>query len=162
MRHEQLEQALASYAQAKNRHDVEAIVALRTDDCVDHSVATGMRIEGREAIGRFFRAFFASVPDYYGDFDGTAYGEDTAVVWGRWGGTLTGDIMGLEVEPGRRIEIPCAFVCTFRDGLLVEDLQYFDAATLAEQLGVPLRAISERTTGLEPATSSLGSSRSTG
>jgi hypothetical protein len=115
MTRQELQETLHRYADAKNRHDVDAIVALRSEDCVDHA-----------------------------------------------GGTLTGELMGVAVEAGRRIEIPCAFVCTFRDGLLVEDLQYFDAATLAEQLGLPLEAISERTTGLEPATSSLGSSRSTG
>jgi steroid delta-isomerase-like uncharacterized protein len=137
----ELKRALESYARAKNEHDVDRIVELRTDDCIDHQLATGLRIEGKAAIRDFFTAFFASVPDYCGDFDGEAYGEDTVVVWGRWGGTLTDNILGVEVEAGRRLEIPCAFVCTFRDGLLAEDRQYFDAATLAEQLGLPLEQV---------------------
>jgi len=137
----ELERALDKYAAAKNAHDVEAIVALRSDDCVDYQAATGLRIEGKDAIRRFFAGFYASVPDYYGDFDGVAYGHDAAVVWGRWGGTTTDDLFGVETEPGRRLEVPCSFVCTFRDGLLVEDRQYFDAATLAEQLGLPLEQV---------------------
>lgn len=141
MTREELEQPLRTYANAKNQHDVDAIVALRSDDCVDDQIPTGVRIEGKEAIREFFTAFFASVPDYYGDFDGAAYGDDAVVVWGRWGGTLTDNILGVEVESGRTLEIPCAFVCSFRDGLLVEDRQYFDAATLAEQLGLPLERV---------------------
>lgn len=39
------------------------------------------------------------------------------------------------------------FVCTFRDGLLVREVGYFDAATFGEQAGVPL-------SGLQPATGS--------
>src|SRR3712207_5048599 len=125
--------ALDAYAEAKNAHDVERIVALRADDCVDHAPATGLRLEGKEAIRGFFTAFFASVPDYYGEFGGTAFGEDTAVVWGHFGGTVTGEMLGRPIDGPRRLRVPCAFVCTFRDGLLVEDLQYFDALTLATQ-----------------------------
>jgi steroid delta-isomerase-like uncharacterized protein len=144
MTRKELRLALQRYADAKNRHDIEAIVALRSDDCVDESMALGTRIEGKTALREFFTGFFASIPDYYGEFEGTAYGDDTVTVWGRWGGTLTDDLMGIQVESGRELKIPVAFVCTFRDGLLVRDAGYFDAVTLADQAGLPMAAIRPR------------------
>jgi hypothetical protein len=73
--------------------------------------------------------------------DGAAFGDDTAAVWGRWSGTTAGDFMGLGAEPGRRLDAPVTFVCTFRDGLLASDVGYFDVATLCDQAGIPLGAV---------------------
>jgi predicted ester cyclase len=92
-------------------------------------------VRSREELRRFYEALFSGLPDYYGEFDGTAIGDDTAVVWGHWGGTLSGNFMDAAVDPGRKIEIPVTFVCTFRDGLITSDRAYFDTATLAKQLG---------------------------
>ena len=129
------------YAEAKNRHDVDAILAVCAEDCFYESVGQGLRVEGKEALQGFFSALFAALPDYYGDFDGIAYGEDTTVVWGRFGGTTRADFMGLELTPGRKVEVPVTFVCTFRDGQLTSDTGYFDVATMAEQAGLPLEAL---------------------
>jgi steroid delta-isomerase-like uncharacterized protein len=137
----EIARTLERFAAVKDLHDVDAVVELRTDDCVDYTAATGLRLEGREAIRSYFTAFFASVPDYRGDFDGVAYGDQSAAVWGRFCGTVTDNLMGIPVEPGRKLEVPCVFVLTFRGGKVVSDHQYWDAATLAEQLGVPLEQI---------------------
>jgi predicted ester cyclase len=141
MTSEEIRAVLHAYADAKARHDVEAIVALRHEDCFDEAVPLGTRIEGRDAVGEYFRAFFAAVPDYRADFDGEAIGEDSAVVWGRWRGTIRGSFMGIDVDGSCPLEVPVAFVCTFRDGLVVGDSYYFDAATLAEQAGVQLERL---------------------
>jgi ketosteroid isomerase-like protein len=124
----EIARTLHRYADAKQRHDLDAIVALRTEDCFDHNVPLDQRIEGREGIRAYFERFFAAMRDYAAHFDGEAIGDDAAVVWGRWTGTLA----------GRKLEIPCAFVCTFRDDLLVSDSYYYDAATLARQAGIEL------------------------
>src|SRR5438270_11916321 len=126
MTREEIEQVLHAYADAKDRHDLDAIVGLRHEECFDEAVPLGTRVEGREALYAFFIAFFQTVPDYHASFDGEAYGDDTAVVWGRWAGTTTGPFLGIEAEPGCELDIPCVFVCTFRDGLLVGDANYFD------------------------------------
>ena len=120
--------ALHAYIDAKRRHDVDRIVELRTEDCFDESLPLGTRVEGREAVRAFFTAFFAAVPDYWAKFDGEAFGDDTAVVWGRFGGTFN----------GRPVSVPVTFVCTFRDGKVVGDRYYFDGQTLAAQAGLSL------------------------
>ena len=139
--------AIERYAAAKNSHDVDAALALCSEDSVYESPALGLRVEGRERLRPFYEAFFAALPDYSGEFEGMATGEDTAVVWGCFGGTTSGDFMGAAVEPGRRIDVPVTFVCTFRDGLLTRDVGYFDAATLAEQLGLELAQLRPRASG---------------
>jgi steroid delta-isomerase-like uncharacterized protein len=113
--------ALARHADAKTRDDVDAILQTCADDFFYESVALGQRVEGREELRRFYEALFSSLPGYYGEFDGTSIGDDTAVVWGRWGGTLSGNFIGAAVEPGRKLDIPVTFVCTFRDGLITSD-----------------------------------------
>lgn len=123
---------LERYAEAKNARDVDAILDVCTDDCFYESVPLGARVQGREALRAFYTDLFEQLPDYRGDFDGVAYGEDTAVTWGRFGGTS---------PDGRRVEVPVTFVCTLRDGRIAADVGYFDAATLAEQAGLPLSAL---------------------
>ncbi len=136
-----IEQTLSEYAQAKNNRDVEAALSVCTDDCTYESVGLPGRCEGKDDLRGFYSAFFAALPDYRGDFAGELLGDDVAVVWGTFGGTTAGDFMGLQVEPGRRIEVPVTFVCTFRDGLLASDTGYFDVATLCSQAGIPVGAL---------------------
>jgi len=119
-------------------------VALRSEDCVDLMVATGLRLEGRAAVGAYFAAFFASVPDYRGEFDGVAYGDDSAVVWGHFLGTVHEQLLGVPVNGPHRLRVPCVFVLTFRDHKVVEDHQYWDASTVADQLGIPVETIRPR------------------
>lgn len=131
---------LGAYAEAKNRHDVERILELCHEQCYYETAGLGLRMEGKEALRAFYTALFSTLPDYYGEFDGTAYTDDTAVVWGRFGGTTAGSFLGLDAEPGLKIEVPVTFVCTFRDGLLASDTGYFNVAALAEQAGVGAQA----------------------
>ena len=132
-----IEQVLDTYAAAKNAHDIDAALAVCTDDCVYRSVGLPGEVRGKEALSAFYAALFQALPDYRGDFDGRAFeGESTAVVWGRFGGTLQGEFNGLPAS-GQRIDVPVTFVVTFRDGLIASDVGYFDVRTFAEQAGAP-------------------------
>jgi steroid delta-isomerase-like uncharacterized protein len=139
MTSDQLKQVLDRYADAKSRHAPEEIVDLLTEDSVYEDKAFGTTVEGKEALREWYTRLFKDLPDYFGEFDGAAYGDNTAVVWGRWGGTLREELMGVKVEAGRRLEVPVTFVCIFReDGLLERDTGYFDSATLRQQAGIAL------------------------
>jgi predicted ester cyclase len=141
MTQEEIARSLEAYRLAKDSHDVQAVIDLRTEDCVDHTVATDVRLEGKAAIARYFTAFFDAVPDYRGKFEGAAYGTDCAVVWGHFVGTVSQQLFGVRVDGSRRLHVPCVFVLTFRDGQVVEDRMYWDAATVAEQLGLAVETI---------------------
>ncbi|MEB3033296.1 nuclear transport factor 2 family protein [[Mycobacterium] nativiensis] len=130
-----LRAALRNYAEAKNRHDVEAILAAYAPDGRYQDSGVRQPITGRTQLRTFYTAFFESVPDYRGAFDGTAFGQDTAVVWGRMTGTTKTDLLGLPVRPGSRFDVPVTFVCTFRGGQLISDVGYFDTRILHRQVG---------------------------
>ncbi|HYZ66965.1 MAG TPA: nuclear transport factor 2 family protein, partial [Mycobacterium sp.] len=131
-----LREALHHYADAKNRHDVDALVAAYAAD--GRYEGSGIRepVTGHAQLRKFYAALFHSLPDYHGHFDGTAIGDNTAVAWGRMGGTVGEDLFGLPATPGNRIDVPVTFVCTFRDGLLTSDCGYLDTRILQEQAGV--------------------------
>lgn len=130
-----LRDSLRTYAEAKNRHDVEAIVAAYTPDGRYSDSAVHQPISGYKQLKTFYEAVFRSIPDYQGHFDGAAFGENTAVVWGRMTGTVGNDLLGLPTTAGNRIDVPVTFVCTFRDGQLVSDSGYFDTRLLHRQAG---------------------------
>lgn len=133
-------QVLEAYAEAKNRHDVAAAVALCHPDGYYESVGLPGRVQGHEALTAFYTHFFGLLPDYRGEFDGRAIDGDTAVVWGRFTGTVSTPLFdGAPV--GRRVEVPVTFVCTVRDGLIYSDTGYFDAATLYRQAGLKIPSL---------------------
>ena len=136
----EIEQVLEAYADAKNRHDVQAAVALCHPEGYYESVGLAGRAQGREALTAFYTHFFTLLPDYRGEFDGRAFDGDTAVVWGRFTGTVSTPLFdGAPV--GARVEVPVSFVCTFRDGLIYSDTGYFDAATLYRQAGLAIPSL---------------------
>ncbi|WP_139813758.1 nuclear transport factor 2 family protein [Mycobacterium simiae] len=60
---------------------------------------------------------------------------DTAAVWGHFGGTLATDsFLGMPAVRGSSVEVPVAFVCTVRDGVVTSDRGYFDRQTFVDQL----------------------------
>jgi steroid delta-isomerase-like uncharacterized protein len=145
-----LRDSVRNYAQAKNRHDIDALVAAYAPEGRYEGSGISEPITGHAQLRSFYGALFNSIPDYHGHFDGTALGSDTAVVWGRMTGTLGDNFLGLPSKPGSRIDVPVTFVCTFRDGLLLRDCGYFDTLTLRQQAGV-IEAVANSDAG-SPAT----------
>ncbi len=59
-------EVINEFNEAFNRHDVQAVMALMTEDCVfdnTYPAPDGERFEGQEAVGRFWEEFFRSSPD---------------------------------------------------------------------------------------------------
>jgi steroid delta-isomerase-like uncharacterized protein len=132
-----LKQLLTSFVQAKNRQDVSGIVALCHPDGSYESIGFPGRVQGREALARFYAQLFELLPDYHGEFDGYAISQDAVVAWGRFCGTIAGAAFGPDAL-GRRIDVPVTFVCEVRAGLIYRDTGYFDAATVYRQAGLPV------------------------
>ncbi len=130
-----LERVLREYAEAKNRHDVDALLAACHPDCYYESAGIPGRIQGTKALRGFYSTLFEALPDYRGEFEGQAFAGETVAVWGHFSGTVTGDFMGRPAGGGR-IEVPVVFLCTFKDGLIASDTGYFDVAKMLAQAGV--------------------------
>ena len=127
------------YNEAWNAHDVDAIVALHTDDSVFENHTTGDVNVGKEAIARAISGIFTVFPDLSFETRRQYLRDDLVVQeWtarGTHGGKMTR--AGLEVEPtGRSVEYRGMDVIPLRDGLVARKDVYSDSITLLRQLGL--------------------------
>jgi steroid delta-isomerase-like uncharacterized protein len=79
--------ASARYLDAWNRHDVDAIVAMHTDDSVFENHTSGGSAVGREAIRRMVEGVFATFPDLHFEGRRVYVREDLVVL--EWTATAT-------------------------------------------------------------------------
>lgn len=98
---------------AFNRHDVDAIMALMTDDCIFENTSPapdGERYDGQAAVRGMWEQFFASNPNARFETEDIFTGGDRAVVRWRydWG---SGHVRGVDVF-------------RVRDGKVAEKLSY--------------------------------------
>ncbi len=108
--------AVDRFNDAFNRHDVDAVMAAMTTDCVfeDTSPPEGNRHEGAAAVREAWAAFFAASPTAHFDDEDVVVAGDRCVV--RWRYTWTDDDGGGSV---RGVDI-----LRVRDGLVAEKFSY--------------------------------------
>ncbi len=103
---------------AFNRHDVDAIMALMTDDCIFENTSPppdGQRYEGQDAVRDFWEGMFASTPDAHFDTEEMFAAGDRCTVRWRYTYTASNGIQG---------HIRGVDVFRIRDGKVVEKLAY--------------------------------------
>lgn len=105
---------LDRFADAWNRHDLDALMAMMTDDCVFEASAgahvNGQRSEGRDAVRAAFAAVFETFPDAQWRNPRHFVAGSRAV--SEW--TFTGTH-----RDGRRVEVNGCDLFTLRDGRIV-------------------------------------------
>ena len=102
---------LQAFADAWNRHDIDALMSFMTNDCVFEAAAgpdvCGTRYQGRAAVRAGFAEVFATFPDArWADARHFICGDRGVSEW-----TFT----GTRVD-GSRVEVNGCDVFTFRDG----------------------------------------------
>lgn len=106
------------FNEAFNRHDVPAVMALMTDDCIfdnTYPAPDGERFEGQAAVRRFWEEFFRSSPDaLFSAEEMFAFGDRCVVRW-RYEWTAS---------DGSREHIRGVDVLRVRDGKVAEKLAY--------------------------------------
>ena len=105
------------FNEAFNRHDVDAVMALMTDDCVFENTRPrpdGERYEGQAAIRAFWEQFFARSPEAHFHAEEVFAAEDRCVV--RWDYTW--------VRDGERGHVRGVDLFKVRDGRVAEKLSY--------------------------------------
>jgi ketosteroid isomerase-like protein len=76
---------LDSFNEAFNRHNVEAMMAMMTEDCLFENTfpaPDGTRFEGQSAVGQFWWKFFQSSPQAVIEIEEILIAEDRATQ--RW------------------------------------------------------------------------------
>ena len=104
-------ETLQAFADAWNRHDVDALMSFMTEDCVFEASAGaevfGTRCAGREAVRAGFAEVWATFPDaHWGDARHFVSGDRGVSQW-----TFTGTR-----ADGTRVEVHGCDLFTFRDG----------------------------------------------
>ena len=107
-------EVLQAFADAWNRHDVDALMAFMTDDCVFESSAgpdvCGTRYVGREAVRAGYEDVWKTFADaHWGQARHLVQGERGLSEW-----TFTGTR-----ADGSRVEVHGCDLFTFRDGRIV-------------------------------------------
>jgi ketosteroid isomerase-like protein len=111
------QEAVERFNDAFNRHDVDAVMAAMTDDCVfeNTSPPDGHRYEGRDQVRGAWEEFFAASPDAHFDGEDVIVADDRCVV--QWRYSWTDD-------DGSRSSLRGVDVLRVRDGLVAEKFAY--------------------------------------
>ena len=117
------------------RLDAEALAADHAEDGVHESPAAGGTVTGREAIAKFYRAWFAGFPDVTMDWSDLVIDGDRVVEVATASGTDTGGFMGLPAT-GKRFRLPVVFMFTLTDGLIAHQRSVYDFTGMLVQIGV--------------------------
>jgi steroid delta-isomerase-like uncharacterized protein len=109
-----MEKLLVAFADAWNRHDVDALMSMMTDDGVFEAsggnAVNGQRHEGRQAVRAAYKAIFDLYPDaHWGNARHFVSGDRGLSEW-----TFTGTM-----ADGKRVEVTGCDVFTFRDGKIM-------------------------------------------
>jgi ketosteroid isomerase-like protein len=111
-------EVINKFNEAFNRHDVPAVMALMTEDCIfdnTYPPPDGERFEGQDAVRRFWEEFFRSSPDAVFKSEEMITFGDRCVI--RWMYDWTG-------ADGSRGHVRGVDVLRVRDGKVAEKFAY--------------------------------------
>jgi steroid delta-isomerase-like uncharacterized protein len=135
----ELQDFIDRYNAAWNDHDVDAIVAMHTDNSVFENHTTGDVNVGKDAIASAIRGIFSVFPDLSFETRRQYIREDLVVQEWTAHGTHEGLMTrsGIQIEPtGKKVEYRGMDVIPIEDGLVARKDVYSDSVTLLRQLGL--------------------------
>ncbi|MCB0256792.1 MAG: nuclear transport factor 2 family protein [Anaerolineae bacterium] len=113
-----------AFNEAFNRHDVDGMMQLMTDDCVFENTSPapdGTRVAGKEAVAGFWRKFFETSPQTHIDIE-EIFGLGERCIM-RWKYSWVD-------ETGRHGHVRGVDVFRVRGGLILEKLSYVKGQTV--------------------------------
>jgi steroid delta-isomerase-like uncharacterized protein len=124
--------------EAFNADDWDRFRSLHAEDVVEDELGTQRRIEGIDALMESNQGWKQAFPDASGQVTNALESGDTAILEIRWSGTHSGP---LEMPDGelpatnKRIELRACQVFRVEGDRITESRNYFDMATMLQQLG---------------------------
>lgn len=130
-------QVIADYMAAWNAHDAERAASFFAEDGVYLDASVGTPQTGRQAaLDNVIRVFLNAVPDAVWEQRGEpiASADGIAFEW-RFHGTNSGDWSAETKATGKPLDFSGVSFVRLRDGHIVYQGDYYDAATLNKQMG---------------------------
>ena len=115
-------QVALAFVEKINRHDVEDLAALMTEDHVFVD-ALGARVQGREAMRKAWIGYLRWFPDYTISCTEVLEKGDVVALFGTARGTYS---VGGQLLPGNSWEVPAAWKAVVRGNLVAEWRVYVD------------------------------------
>jgi steroid delta-isomerase-like uncharacterized protein len=136
-----LRAVIDAYNDAWNRHDVDAILAMHTDDSVFENHTSGGRGVGRDAIREILTGVFKTFPDIRFELR-RLYVRDDLVVQ-EWTATATHNSPvsykdGVLAPSGRTIRWDGMDIIPIRDGKVARKDVYVNSLAFLRELGAPV------------------------
>ncbi len=125
---------------AENRRSIDGLLETLCDDPIYKIMATNATFKGKEQVAQFYIGLFEGVPNANFELINTFIGEEGVVEESILRGAHSGRLFGVEAT-GREIALPLTIVFPIIGGQIMGERLYFDLATLAKQLSVPLDQI---------------------
>jgi hypothetical protein len=126
---------LKRHLEAENAHDLGATLETLAPDCEFEDVGSGERWVGRDAVGGYYRTWWAAFDNHVSTEVRHFPAPDLAIVETRWGGRHIGQFWGIE-PTGRQIDVTVLIKVPIRGGLMAGEQFFWDRLSLLEQLGV--------------------------
>jgi steroid delta-isomerase-like uncharacterized protein len=130
---------------AFNSNDLDRVEGLAADDFELVDVASGETFRGKEGARRNAEGWFTAFPDAKIEIINNIVGGDWEVFEALARGTHTGPLGAGETEippTGRSMELQFVSIAQIRDGKIVKARDYYDIASIMQQLGLMPEAAS--------------------
>lgn len=129
-----MQELVARHMKAENEGDIDAAVAVYTDD-VEHDVIglPGGPSRGKEAARDFYAYLTANFRSESWDIVRQYRADDAMVLEQLMTGTVIGSMLGLPGN-GRRVRFRMLHVFEFRDGLISRESVWLDAPAVVDHL----------------------------
>jgi steroid delta-isomerase-like uncharacterized protein len=125
---------LARWLDAMKKRDVEAVVALVSDDCAVESMTSG-GLSGRAGIRQLYGEWLAAFPDFAVHAEETIVDGDRGVLVLTLAGTDLGGFMSLPAT-GKSFRLSVVVVLTIAGGRVVRYRSVYDFTGLLVQVGI--------------------------
>jgi steroid delta-isomerase-like uncharacterized protein len=128
---------------AYGKKDWDAVQASLGPGALYEEIATHRKMQGADKIIPVWQGWATAFPDSKATFHRALVSGNTVILEVTWRGTHKGPLQlpgGPVQATGKTIELPACMITEIRDGKATSMRQYFDMATLLQQVGIALAA----------------------
>jgi hypothetical protein len=138
MEQERMRSLYEDHMAAVNGRDLEALMAGFHPECYLEDLAFGLRLEGKDAVGRYYERLFDMFRDAKMLIEDWAFGDDVAVIWGTYRVTIPGLFLGTSRSIGPMEITSGATIATFKDEMLEGERIFLNLGSICDDVGVSI------------------------